>query len=39
MDLPVLPAYRLEPGFPTPGWPTLLRPPFADNADSAVQEY
>jgi hypothetical protein len=28
-DLPTLPAYRLEPGRPTPGWPTLLRPPFA----------
>ena len=28
-DLPTFPAYWLEPGRPTPGWPTLLRPPFA----------
>ena len=28
-DLPVEPAYRLEPGHPSPGWPTLLRPPIA----------
>jgi len=28
VDLPLFPAYRLEPGHPTPGWPTLLRPPF-----------
>jgi hypothetical protein len=38
-DFPSGPAYRLEPGRPTPGWPTLLRPPFADNASSVVQEY
>ena len=28
-DFPVLPAYGLKPGHPTPGWPTLLRHPFA----------
>ena len=28
-DLPTGPAYEQEPGRPTPGWPTLLRPPFA----------
>ena len=28
-DLPTRPAYRLEPGRPTPGLPTLLRLPFA----------
>ena len=28
-DLPRASAYSLEPGQPTPGWPTLLRPPFA----------
>jgi hypothetical protein len=28
-DLPVEPAYGLEPGHPSPGWPTLLRPPIA----------
>jgi len=28
-DLPTLPAYQLEPGHPSPGWPTLLRHPFA----------
>ena len=22
------PSYLLEPGIPSPGWPTLLRPPF-----------
>jgi len=27
-DLPTGPAYGLEPGHPTPGWPTLLRHPF-----------
>jgi hypothetical protein len=27
-DLPTPPAYRLEPGCPTPGPATLLRPPF-----------
>ena len=27
-DLPTPPAYRLEPGYPTPGPATLLRPPF-----------
>ena len=38
-DLPGISPYRLEPGRPTPGWPTLLRPPIADNADLVVQEY
>ena len=38
-DLPNGPAYGLEPGLPTPGWSTLLRPPFADNAAQVVQEY
>ena len=28
-DLPALPAYGLKPGHPSPGWPTLLRHPFA----------
>ena len=31
-DLPTAPAYVLKPGFPTPGWPTLLRPPFAQTS-------
>ena len=38
-DLPSRPAYGLEPGHSAPGWPTLLRPPFADNATPVVQEY
>ena len=38
-DLPVTPAYGLVPGLPTPGWPTLLRPPIAINAFPVVQEY
>ena len=28
-DLPGTPPYKLEPTHPTVGWPTLLRPPFA----------
>ena len=28
-DLPADSAYALEPGRPTPGWPSLLRPPIA----------
>ena len=28
-DLPTFPTYRLKPGQPTPGWPTLPRHPFA----------
>jgi hypothetical protein len=28
-DLPTGSSYTLEPGHPSPGWPTLLRPPFA----------
>ena len=27
--MPMDPSYLLEPGIPSPGWPTLLRPPFA----------
>ena len=27
-DLPMNSPYTLEPGIPSPGWPTLLRPPF-----------
>ena len=27
-DLPGPSAYTLKPGFPTPGWPILLRPPL-----------
>ena len=38
-DLPTAPAYGLEPAHPTAGLPTLLRPPFADNALPVVQEY
>ena len=38
-DLPGISPYRLEPGRPTPGWPTLLRHPIVDNASPAVQEY
>ena len=38
-DLPGISPYGLEPGRPTPGWPTLLRPPIVDNADLVVQEY
>src|SRR5690606_37443003 len=29
VDLPAPPAYRLSPGQPTPGTPSLLRPPIA----------
>ena len=32
-DLPTPPAYRLEPGCPTPGPATLLRPPFGQTDD------
>ena len=39
LDFPGISSYQLEPGHPTPGSPTLLRPPFADNADIVVQEY
>ena len=28
-DLPEEPAYSLEPGLPSPGWPSLLRHPIA----------
>ena len=39
--LPMLSTYGISPGAlrPSPGRPTLLRPPFADNAYSVVQEY
>ena len=32
-DFPTPPAYRLEPGCPTPGPATLLRPPFGRTDD------
>ena len=38
-DLPTLSTYQLEPGRPTPGWPTLLRPPHHSNVNLVVQEY
>jgi hypothetical protein len=38
-DLPGISFYELEPGHPTPGWLTLLRPPIVDNASLVVQEY
>ena len=28
-DLPGATPYTLEPGYPSPGWPSLLRPPIA----------
>ncbi len=28
VDLPAVSAYRFEPGYPTPGWPALLRHPI-----------
>src|SRR5262249_43995742 len=31
-DLPIRPTYELGPGHPTPGRPTLLRPPFAQTS-------
>ena len=31
-DLPIVSSYTLEPGIPSPGWPTLLRPPFAQTS-------
>ena len=31
-DLPIDSPYALEPGQPIPGWPTLLRPPFAQTS-------
>ena len=36
LDLPGTSAYTLEPGHPTPGWSTLLRPPFAQ---TTVKQY
>ena len=38
-DLPIPSAYRLEPGNPPPGWPTLLRPPIAQTIPEEAQEY
>ena len=37
-DLPEGSAYSLGPGFPAPGPPILLRPPFADNDRAVVQD-
>ena len=35
-DLPKEHAYTLEPGYPTPGWPTFLRPPIAVNEGTGI---
>jgi hypothetical protein len=35
-DLPREHAYTLEPGRPTPGWPTLLRPPIALDSGTGI---
>ncbi len=35
-DLPVHPPYTLEPGFPTPGRPSLLRPPVAIQSSTGI---
>ena len=35
-DLPKGPAYTLEPGLPTPGWPSLLRPPIAVQQSTGI---
>ena len=35
-DLPGSSTYTLEPGQPTPGWPTLLRPPFTQ---TTIKQY
>ena len=35
-DLPKSSTYTLEPGHPSPGWPTLLRHPFAQ---TTVKQY
>jgi hypothetical protein len=35
-DLPRRHAYTLKPGHPTPGWPTLLRPPIALDSGTGI---
>jgi hypothetical protein len=35
-DLPKTPTYTLKPGQPTPGWYTLLRPPFTQ---TTIKQY
>jgi hypothetical protein len=35
-DLPGASPYQLEPGRPSPGWPTLLRPPFGHCASGGT---
>ncbi len=35
-DLPRQHAYTLKPGHPTPGWPTLLRPPIALDSGTGI---
>ena len=35
-DLPTLNAYRLSPGQPTPGTPSLLRPPIALQSGAGI---
>ena len=35
-DLPKGPSYLLEPGRPTPGWPSLLRHPIAVTAGTGI---
>ena len=38
-DLPRTSPYMLEPSIPADGWPTFLRPPFANTVSLVVQEY
>ena len=35
-DLPKSSAYHLKPGHPTPGWPSLLRPPIAITQSTGI---
>ena len=35
-DLPKEPTYTLKPGYPTPGWPNLLRPHIALNWGTGI---
>jgi hypothetical protein len=35
-DLPGTTPYSLEPGHPTPGWPSLLRPPIAATRGAGI---
>ena len=35
-DLPKGTPYMLEPGYPTPGWPNLLRPPIAISQGTGI---